>query len=340
MSAALQRMDVAPRPLGDQAPACGVEAVERIRTAAAPLAGMRVLHVTVAGSGGGVPDLLGALLPLAADAGLDVEWRVLFGDPDLQDVAGQLRDGLQGAETAISDAAWHAYTDACANAAAGLEGSWDAIVLHDAGTLGLVTALDEGTLVWRCHVDARSPDGPAWDRAARLTHECGARVFPDESFAPAAALDPVAIAPGIDPLAARNLELAPLLAGRVLRGLGLDLDRPFVTQLMRLDRWEDPHTTVDAFARMRERIPGLQLVLGCEVEGGDARRWPALKEITDYAEGQDDVHLLTSYAGLGNVEVGALHQISRLVVRASLREGFGLGASEALWRGTPVVGDG
>lgn len=333
-------MDVAPRPLGDQAPACGVEVLERIRVAAGALAGLRVLHVTVAGSGGGVPDLLGALLPLAADAGLDVEWRVLFGDEDLQDVAAQLRDGLQGAETAISDAAWKSYGDACANAAAGLDGTWDVIVLHDPGTLGLVPALSEGTLVWRCHIDASEPDGPAWDRAARLTHECGARVFADESFAPPGALDPIAIAPGIDPLAARNLELAPLLAGRVLRGLGLDLDRPFVTQLMRLDRWEDPHTTLDAFARIRTEVPALQLVLGCEVEGGDARRWPALKEITDYAGGQDDVHLLTSYSGLGNVEVGALNQISRLAVRASLREGFGLAASETLWRGTPVVGIG
>jgi trehalose synthase len=331
-------MDVAPRPLGDLAPAAGVEAVERLRVAAAPLAGLRVLHITLAGSGGGAPDLLGSLLPLAADAGLDVEWRVLFGGPELQEVAGQLRDGLQGAETAISDAGWRAYEDACATAAAALDGRWDAIVLHDPGTLGLVPALTEGTLVWRCHVDAGRPDGPAWERLSRLANECGGRVFGDLGFAPASALDPIAIAPGIDPVAARNLDLAPLLAGRVLRGLGLDLDRPFVTQLMRLDRWEDPHTSLDAFARIRAELPTLQLVLGCEVEGADAARWPALKEISDYAAGQDDVHLLTSYAGLGNVEVGALNQISRAAVRSSLREGFGLAASEALWRGTPVVG--
>ncbi len=330
-------MDIAPRPLGDHAPAAGSAPIERIRAAAAPLAGLRVLHLSLAG-GGWVPDLLGSSLPLAADAGIEVQWRVLFGGPELSGVAGQLADGMRGAETAISDAAWHAYTDACAVAAAQLDERWDVIVLHDPATLGLVTALSEGTLVWRCHVDASAPDGPLWDRLGRLAQECGARVFPDASFAPPGVSDPIVVAPGVDPLSARNVELAPLLAGRVLRGLGLDLDHPLVTQTMRLDRWEDPQATLDAFAAIRDRVPDLQLVLGCEVEGADADRWPALKEIGDYAAGHDDVHLLTSYAGLGNVEIGALNQISRVAIRAALQDGYELAPAEALWRGTPVVG--
>ena len=83
MAAALQAMDVGVRSLGDHAPACGAQAIERIASAAAPLAGRRVLHVSAAGGGGSVPDLLGALLPLAADAGIAPEWRVLFGGPEV-----------------------------------------------------------------------------------------------------------------------------------------------------------------------------------------------------------------------------------------------------------------
>jgi len=107
---------------------------------------------------------------------------------------------------------------------------------------------------------------------------------------------------------------------------------------MRLDRWKDPHTVLEAFALMREELPSLQFVLACELDPA-GESWPAVKEISDYAAGQEDLHVLTDYSGnLGNIELGALNQLSRVAVRISLREGFGLASSEAMWRRTPVVG--
>ena len=342
MGMAFQGMDVGAQPLGGHAGTCGGEAIERIIAAAEAVRGMRVLHVSVAGGGGGVAELLGALLPLAVDAGVRIDWRVLFGGPELQEVAAGLREGLQGAETAIADASWQDYVEASAGAAAGLDGAgaYDAVVLHDPAALGLAEALPTQPVVWRCHLDASRPDEPAWARASSLVESCAAAVFPDESFAPAGIppADVRAIAPGIDPLAPRNAELEPLIAGRALRQLGLDLDRPLCSQLMRLDRWNDPHSTLEAFALVRQELPELQLVIGCEL-GSGPNGWSAVKEISDYASGLEEVHVLTSYSGrLGNIELGALNQLSRLAVRLSLREGFGLASSEALWRGTPVVG--
>lgn len=342
MRAGLQTMEVGARPLGEHAAFSGGEAIDRIESAAAGTRGKRVLHLSSAGGGGGVPGVLGALLPLMAGAGVEVEWRVLFGDIEFQEVAAGLHEGLQGAESAIEEAAFGRYLDACGEAAImlGRDGGYDAVVLHDPGTLGLVEALEGKRLLWRCHVDASRPEGPAWHRAAPLARECEGVVFSDRSFAPEG---PVAerahaIAPGIDPLSPRNAELAPRLAGGVLRRLGADLDRPLCSQLMRLDRWKDPHTALEAFALVREQLPQLQFVIACELDGaGDG--WPAVKEISDYAAGQADVHVLTSYSGnLGNLELGALNQLSRLAVRLSLREGFGLASSEAMWRNTPVVG--
>ena len=340
MNAAFQRMDVGARPLGEYAPASGGEAIERIMTAAEAARGMRVLHVSVAGGGGSVPDLLGALLPLMQDVGVGAEWRVLFGGADLREVVTGLREGLQGAESAIGDGAWNDYLAACRGAAERLEDGYDVVVLHDPAALALAEAFEGRPVVWRCHLDASQPDPPAWERAVPLAQAGPTPVFPDRSFAPPGEIAEHArvIAPAIDPLNARNRELAPHLAGQVLRQLGLDLDRPLCSQLMRLDRWKDPHTALEAFALVREELPRLQLVIACELDGG-ADGWPAVKEISDYAAGQEDLHLLTSYSGkLGNLELGALNQLSRLAVRLSLREGFGLAASEALWHGTPVVG--
>lgn len=341
MSAGLQTMDVGVRPLDEHAAISGDEAIDRIDSVAAGIRGKRILHLSSAGGGGAVPDLLGALLPLAAGAGVEVEWRVLFGDPELQRVAGGLHDGLQGAESAIEEAAFGRYLDACYEAATALgrAGAYDAVVLHDPGTLGLVRALEGQRTLWRCHVDASRPDAPAWDHAAPLARACEAVVLPDRSFAPRPLAQQVhVIAPGIDPLSPRNAELAPGLAGGVLRRMGADLDRPLCSQLMRLDRWKDPHTALEAFALAREQCPQLQLVIACELDDAGAG-WAAVKEISDYASGQQDLHILTSYAGnLGSLELSALNQLSRLVVRHSLREGFGLASSEALWRKTPVVG--
>jgi trehalose synthase len=340
VSADLKPMAVAPRSPGDHAPAAGGEAVERVRAAAEPLRGARVAHVSAAGTGGRVPELLGALLPLQADLGVQVEWRVLFGGPELKAGVGGLQDGAQGAETALGLESWNAYLADCEEAAGQLGEGWDAVVLHDPGTLGLAAGVAARATVWRCHVDASAAEPETCDRLVGLASRCESLVFPHDSFAP----DPLqgervlAVAPGIDPLSARNLELAPRLAGRLVRSLGVELSRPFVFQAMRLDRWKDPHATIEAFVLAKEKLPQLQLVIAGALDEAVTEEWRAAKEVSDYAGAGEDVHLLTSYEGVGDVEVGALQRLSRVTVQRAIREGFGLGASEALWKGTPVVG--
>jgi trehalose synthase len=338
MGADLQPMAVAPRSAGDHAPAAGAEAIERLRAAAEPLRGARVLHVSAAGGGGRVPDMLGALLALAAGLELEVEWRVLFGDAELRAGTRALRDGLQGAEFALDDPGFDAYLEACAGAAQALDG-YDAVVLHDPDTLGLAPALG-GVLLWRCHVDASEPDGPALERASGLAARAAVTVFSDESFAHDGLRggELHVARPGIDPLSSRNLELQPRLSGRLLRPLGLDLNRPLCCQLMQMDRWKDPHSTIEAFALAKRERPELQLVLAGALDSSETDEWRAAKEVSDYARGHEDVYLLTSYERLGDLELGALQRLSRVALQRSLREGFGLAASEALWKGTPVVG--
>jgi trehalose synthase len=341
----LQPMAIAPRAPGDYAPAAGARAIEALQEAAEPLRGARVLHVSAAGAEGRIPEFLGGLLPLAAGAGVEVEWRVLFGSPELRATAAALQSGLRGGESAIEEPAWSKYLGACQGAALSLGGRYDAVVLHDAA-LGLAAGFGEGAagagpaVLWRLHEDVSRAEPDALARAAGLGERCSVLLVADESFAPGALRDDrLHVAPpGIDPLDPRNLELESRLPGRVVRPLGVDLERPFCLQVLELDRWDDPHAAIDAFRVAKAEEPDLQLVLAALLDRAATESWQAAKEISDYAADTDDVLLLTTYEGLGSLELGALLLLARAVIERSLREGFELAPLEALWKRTPVVG--
>jgi trehalose synthase len=335
----LQRIDPGRRSLGDYEQLAGTDAVERIRGLASELKGMRVIHVSPAAPRNGCPELLRGLLPLASDAGVDVEWRVLYGAAPFGDVARDLYDGLQGAETAIAPSTWSEYLEGIAMAVGSLREDCDVLVLHDPATLGLL-AQDDGSarVIWRCHVDASQPEPATWDRLFPLLEGCDWGVFACDGFwPPNLGGDVRAIAPAIDPLGPKNMDMPMRLAGHVLRSLGIDLKRPLVCNVSRLDRWKDPHGVIDAFAQAKSRIPELQLVVVGALPGEGPQDFRIAREVADYAAGIKDVRVLTSYTGVGEVEVGALQRVARVSLQRSLREGFGLAAAEALWKRTPVV---
>jgi trehalose synthase len=61
------------------------------------------------------------------------------------------------------------------------------------------------------------------------------------------------------------------------------------------------------------------------------------REIQREVEHDADVHVFTNLTGVGNIEVNAFQRLADVVIQKSIREGFGLVVSEALWKNTPVV---
>ena len=334
MTGETAHVDISRRPLEDYEAAAGPEALERVRALAQPLAGARVLHLAAGRRASRPAALLGSVLPLLRGLGVEVEWRVLSGGPAFESAARDLDNGLRGAETAISDEDWEAY-------AATWErldpGPYDVVVAHDPGGVGAVAARDqhaEARWLWRCHVDASKPDTPAWQRAQPLAGAYDGHGLALGAFAPPGLDGARELRPGIDPLAPRNRELPVKLAGDALRFLGIDLTRPFACQVGALDPWQDPHETIDAFRMAKEELPELQLVLA----GDDEPDWRIAGEVADYAAETPDLLVLSGYVGVGETELNAMQLLARAALQVSLHEGFGLGASEALWKGTPVVG--
>ena len=77
--------------------------MDQIRSLAEPLAGKRVLHLSATAFGGGVAEILYTLVPLMRDAGLDTEWRVIYGQDEFFDVTKTIHNALQGDPNGLSE---------------------------------------------------------------------------------------------------------------------------------------------------------------------------------------------------------------------------------------------
>src|ERR671923_408349 len=92
----LQLVNVGHKSLADYATIATRGLMDEIKRLAAPLAGKRVVHLSATAFGGGVAEINYTLIPLMADAGLDVEWRVIQGQEEFFNVTKMIHNALQG----------------------------------------------------------------------------------------------------------------------------------------------------------------------------------------------------------------------------------------------------
>lgn len=338
-------MPVQPKRLDDYVEAAGEEAVARLRKAAAPLQGARVLQVNSTAYGGGVAELLHSHIPLLADLGLDVSWGLFRGADEFFGVTKAVHNALQGAEIAwtveMEDIYWEVVT---ANAA-DLSEEFDVVLIHDPQPAAMLSVMEEegrrrGHWIWRCHIDLSSPFQPVWDFFEPMVNRYDAAIFTMSDFVRPGLDRPhvACIPPSIDPRSAKNAPLDPGAVDGILAHYGIDPERPLVTQVSRFDPWKDPVGVIDAFRIARASVPGLQLGLVGSLANDDPEGQHYLSLTRDHAAGDPDIHMLTNLDGVGDLEVNAFQRRSSVVLQKSLREGFGLVVAEGLWKGKPVIG--
>ncbi|HZP90498.1 MAG TPA: glycosyltransferase [Actinomycetota bacterium] len=337
-------------PLGDKriddyAEAAGTEAVERLREAARPLRGARVLHVNSTAFGGGVAELLHAQLPLVQDLGLDVTWALVEGSDDYFFVTKSIHNALQGAEGPWTARMRDIYWDRIRANAHELRDEFDFVFVHDPQPAALRSVLEEdgrltGRWLWRCHIDLSTPFEPVWQFFEPIIDRYDAAIFTAEEYARPGLSHPVLafIPPSIDPLSTKNIPLSDETIAEVLAGYGIDPHRPILTQVSRFDPWKDPIGVIDAYRLARGRVPGLQLIMAGSLAHDDPEGMRYLELTEQHRDGDPDIHLLTNLQEVGNVEVNAFQRAAEVVVQKSVREGFGLVVTEAMWKERPVVG--
>lgn len=321
------------------APDATLNEVERC---AASLQGARVLHINATAYGGGVSELLRSIVPLLNDLGLIAEWQVISGESDFFTATKAIHNALQGAEHGLSDDQRGAYlANAERNAELLGDQRYDFVFVHDPQPAPLLPFRGKGDArwIWRCHIDTSRPNPETWAFLRDFLGEYDAAIFTMEEFLPPdLPLGRVeVIPPAIDPLSPKNMPLPEDLARQVLGWIGVGLEQPLITQISRFDPWKDPLGVIAAYRLAREEVADLQLALAGSMALDDPEGWEIYRKIGAEAQSDPSIHVFTNLTGVGNVEVNAFQRLSDVVVQKSIREGFGLVVSEALWKGTPVV---
>jgi trehalose synthase len=339
----LQEVALGHKTLTDYTHIVGKELTEQIRELAEPLQGKRVLHVSATAFGGGVSEILYTIVPLMRDVGLDAHWHVIFGKEEFFNATKLLHNSLQGAEETLSEEQWELFDEINQLNAEGLQGEWDVVIVHDPQPIGLRRgALQKGqNWIWRCHIDLSTPNPAPIARLLPMIEEYDATVWHMPNYVPNGmdrGRDGVnIIPPAIDPLSPKNMAFSPEDAAFVCRQFGIDVDSPLLTQVSRFDPWKDPIGVIDAYRQVTEEVPNAQLAMVGSMATDDPEGREYFQKTFEYADGDPDIKILSNLNNVGAIEVNAFQSQSDVCLQKSIREGFGLTVTEALWKGRPTV---
>jgi trehalose synthase len=337
----LNRVDIATEPLEEYVPIIGDEQAERLRTLADRLREQRILHVNATPYGGGVSELLRSSLALQRGLGLNVDWRVIAGERSFFEVTKRFHNALQGAEYELPAEDRETYLLQNSFNAHEFGYEYDLVVIHDPQPVPLLAMHGRGDAkwVWRCHIDTSEPNEKVLDFLKPYIDEYDALIFTLDKFVPDQLRNHriAIIPPGIDPLSPKNFGLTSEQCRRIMAWVGIDTNRPVLTQVSRFDPWKDPLGVIRIYRKARRHVPGLQLALLGSMALDDPEAWELMEEIRSEVANDDDITVATNLTGIGNMEVNVFQRRSDVVVQKSIREGFGLIVSETLWKGTAMV---
>ena len=342
--------------LDDYAGIIGGREVERLRDEAEALEEKSVAHVSSTFYGGGVSEMLSSLIALLNDVGVKTEWRIHRGSPDFFAVTKKIHNALQGDNSiTLNEKERKLYEGTAAENTrfTSLEG-YDCVVVHDPQpaplighyprklpwmfkplpvVVGLKYVQKKQPWIWRCHVDLSAPNMRVWRYVRKFVRNYDAVITSSEKYRTGVRKPHFIVRPAIDPLSAKNAPMSASHAERMLRKFGIPLDKPIIAQVSRFDPWKDPVGVIDAF-RLVRRKADCRLVLLGNTATDDPEGDVVFRKVLRAAEGDADIDAISTQ----NEElVNAVQSTADVIIQKSLREGFGLVVTEALWKAKPVV---
>ena len=324
-------------PLDDYSGVVGAGEIDEMRALAKPLSGRTVQMVNSTAVGGGVAEMLNRLVPLAEELGLNIRWEVMTGGDDFFEVTKAFHNALHGEAYHPEPAHFEIFRAYNEQNVKRIPLDAEFVIIHDLQPAGLIEARQQkaGRWIWRCHIDLSHPNPSVWSFLESYVSQYDGAIFSSPQFARQLPIPQHLFYPAIDPLSEKNRELEPEFIMQVLTRYSIDPLRPILTQISRFDRLKDPVGVVRAY-RIVRRYFDCQLVLAGGSATDDPEGAEVLKEVKRAAEDDPDIKVL-ELPPWAPLEVNALQRASSVVIQKSLREGFGLTVSEALWKKKPVV---
>ncbi len=316
----------------------GSEVIDEIRMVASHVRHKSLQNINSTPVGGGVAEILTRMIPLLRELGVNACWDVIKGNEAFFNVTKSFHNALHGNKEKITDKMLDVFRENAAMNLCDMSFTGDVIMIHDPQPAGLILRKPElgRQWIWRCHIDVSNPDPSVWDFLEPYVGKYDAAVFSMPDFAQNIPVSQYMIAPSIDPLSDKNRDLEPAYVQKVLEGFGLNPERPILTQISRFDRLKDPLGVIKAY-RLVRRHCDCQLVLAGGGADDDPEGKEVLREVEEAAANDADIHVLL-LPPFSDLEINALVRGSTIVFQKSIKEGFGLTVSEALWKGKPVIG--
>lgn len=310
---------------------------DEIMLLAEKVAGKRVKMINSTAVGGGVAEILARTVPLFNELGIKTKWDVIKGSGEFFGVTKAFHNGLHGAKANITEQMLNIYNETTKTNIDEMDFDEDVVIVHDPQPAGLISARSRSKAkwVWRCHIDTSHPQDNVWGFLKNYIEKYDASIFSTPWFAKELPIPQYFIYPAIDPLAEKNRELSKREIDTVLDKYKIDRSRPTITQISRFDNLKDPIGVIETYKLVKKNID-CQLILA----GGEATDDPeggrVLADIQELASKDKDIHILM-LPPFADIEINALQRASTVILQKSLREGFGLTVTEALWKRKPVV---
>jgi len=316
----------------------GSQTIEELHLLAGGLNGRRIKMVNSTAIGGGVAEILNRLVPLLNELGLSTQWEVIKGGEDFFEVTKKFHNALHGEEIPLTPRMKEIFGEVSRENLRNTDLDQDVMIIHDPQPILYIEAKDRthAKWVWRCHIDISNPNEEVWDYLKGYVEQYDVALFSSPRFSKRIPISQFLFFPSIDPLSDKNRELEPEVIDQILERFHILKKKPIITQVSRFDRLKDPNGVIRAYKMAKKNID-CQLVLAGGGASDDPEGEAVLDEVRDEAEGDPDIHILLLPPD-SSLEINALQRASTVIVQKSIREGFGLTVSEALWKKKPVIG--
>ncbi|GLI52613.1 MULTISPECIES: glycosyltransferase [Thermodesulfovibrio] len=323
--------------LRDYEPIIGKSSLEELKILADKLSGKKILNINSTYIGGGVAEILARMVPFLNELGVEAKWSVIKGDNEFFNITKKFHNALHGKKEEFKESEFEYFLEVNRKNSEEMEITGDIIFVHDPQPVALIQKRHEigEKWLWRCHIDVSKPDERVWNFIKEYVEQYDASVFSAPNFAKMLKIRMFLIYPSIDPLSNKNKELSDEQISAVLDKYGIDRKKPIILQVSRFDYLKDPVGVIKAFEIVRKTIP-CQLILAGGTATDDPESDKVLSEVKEVADKNPDIHILLLPPD-SDIEINALQRAATVIVQKSIKEGFGLTVTEALWKGKPVV---